>query len=90
MTISEGSVVTICLFLVFHMAGTIWWMSKIQTTLTFIGIQIADIMKTINDHEKKYAEKEPVTERFIKNEEQIKAIWVKIDKMQSDCREYHK
>jgi hypothetical protein len=80
MNLDSGGVITLCIFMVVHLCGTVWWMSKVNATLGFIGQQMNDIMKTVASHEATYAKKEDVTKDCVMMQRQIDAIWRKIDK----------
>lgn len=79
MSLDMGAVITLCIFMVVHLCGTVWWMSKIQTTLGFIGNQVAEIMKTVAAHEATYAKKDDQAREFAYRDKQIEAIWKRLD-----------
>ena len=61
---SVGEIALIISILV-HASATIWWASKMNTTMTFIKLELE---RTRNE--------------LTKRDEQITAIWAKIDKLQ--------
>ena len=61
---SVGEIALIISILV-HASATIWWASKMSTTMTFIKLELE---RTRNE--------------LLKRDEQITAIWAKIDKLQ--------
>ena len=77
MSLDSNAVITLCLFMVVHLCGTVWWMAKVNTTLGFIGQQVADIVKTIAAHEATYAKKSDC-ERI---ERSVEALWKRVDEM---------
>lgn len=79
MTVDLGAIITLCIFMVVHLCGTVWWMSKIQTTLGFIGSQVAEIMKTVASHEATYTRKEDIARELAYRDKQIEAIWKRLD-----------
>ena len=79
MSLDNGSIITLCIFMVVHLCGTVWWMSKIQTTLAFLADNVAKIMATIATHEATYARKEDVAKDCSMMQRQIDAIWRKLD-----------
>ncbi len=79
MNLDIGAVITLCLFMVVHLCGTVWWMSKVNATLGFIGTQISDIRRQLSDHELSYVRKESCTERCGMINNQLLAIWKRLD-----------
>lgn len=79
MNLDNGSIITLCIFMVVHLCGTVWWMSKINTTLNFLANQVSDIMKQVAAHEATYAKKEDVAKDCTMMQRQIDAIWRKLD-----------
>ncbi len=79
MTLDSSAVITLCIFMIVHLGGTIWWMSKIQTTLSFIGLSVGDLVKTVAAHEATYAKKEDQAKEFAYRDKQIEAIWKRLD-----------
>lgn len=75
MDLNINAVITLCLFMVVHLCGTVWWMAKVNTTLGFIGQQVSDIVKTIASHEATYAKKCDVN----RVERSLEALWKKVD-----------
>lgn len=74
-----GPLITIVIFMVVHLCGTVWWMSKIQTTLGYLADNVKEIMKTVTAHEATYAKKEDQAREFAYRDKQIEAIWKKLD-----------
>lgn len=79
MTIDLGAVTTLCLFMIVHLCGTVWWMAKVNTTLEFIGKQVGDVVKTVAAHEATYSKKEDVARELAYRDKQIEAIWKRLD-----------
>lgn len=73
---SETSVITLCIFMVVHLCGTVWWMSKVNATLGFIGSQVEAIMKSSAEREATYAKRED----FHRLEASVNKLWEKYDK----------
>jgi len=71
--------ITIAITVLVHAATSIWWASKINTTLDFQR----DILKNINDALKLYEytkySKEEAAKDFLIRDQQVSAIWKKID-----------
>jgi hypothetical protein len=79
MNIEWSQAITIILFMIVHLTGTVWWMSKIQTTLSFLAQQVGEIVKTVAAHEATYAKKEDVAKDCIVIQRQVDAIWKRLD-----------
>ena len=67
----EGWHIAVILAVLTHGAATIWWGSKINATIGFIGVQIADIRKQIDQDGGKI-------------EKEIDALWRETDKTRHD------
>jgi len=79
MALETSNVITLCVFMVVHLCGTVWWMSKVNTTLGFIGQQIAEIMKVIAVHEATYVKATDHAKDILTLERRIDALIEKID-----------
>jgi hypothetical protein len=44
MILDSGAVITIVMFMIVHLAGFIWWASRMQATLEFIKKQVDDLV----------------------------------------------
>ena len=75
MNLDNSSVLTLCIFMVVHLCGTVWWMSKINATLGFVCQQVEAILKknegfvTVSDHAKDIGHLE----------KSLDAVWERID-----------
>ena len=67
-TFSAGEIGLI-ITIITHMIGTVWWASKMNTTMTFIKYEIENVRGELE-----------------KRDDQIRAIWDKIDVLQKDRR----
>lgn len=75
------SIITLCIFMIVHLCGTIWWMSKINTTLGFLANQVADIVKTIATHEATYAKRDDMCRELGRLEIRIDGAFKRIDEI---------
>jgi len=72
MNLDQGVVLAILT----HAAATIWWASKMNTTLSFI---LKD-MKRVSDE---------VLTRHTETQAQLKAIWTRVDEMREEIFQPH-
>ena len=79
MNIDMGAVLTLCLFMVGHLCGTVWWMSKVNATLGFIGTQISEILKTVATHEASFVKATEHAKDIGRLEKSLDAVWEKLD-----------
>lgn len=81
MQIPWEAIVTIVIFMIVHMCGTVWWMAKIQTTLQILNTTVESIGKTILRHEAEYYHKEDALREVTRLDQQIQAMWKRIDEL---------
>lgn len=79
MNLDAGAVITLCIFMVVHLCGTVWWMSKVNATLGFVGTQIQAILNTMAGHDNIYARKEDTGTKLAFHDQQLLAIWKRLD-----------
>lgn len=69
------AIIGLGLGMVGHLVATVWWASKITTTLEIVRANVTDMASD----GKEYATKEEVAEKMISRDQQITAIWKKVD-----------
>lgn len=73
MELTSGSVVSFLIFIAVHTGSLIYWMSRINTTLSFV-------VKRLDEHEHhKYSSLDAARD-FALRDQQIKVIFQKLDK----------
>lgn len=72
-------VVTVGGFVLTHAGATIWFLSKVNTTLTFVMTKMTDIEKALLKTTAETMQKETALERFVKCEGQLAAIWKRLE-----------
>jgi hypothetical protein len=81
----DGSVlVTIIIFALVHTGGFIWWMSRIDTTLKIMSETVKNMAELMSKHDALYYRKEDATKDFAMRDQQINAIWKKVDNLKKD------
>ena len=82
MQLDLNIIVTVIIFMVVHLCGTVWWMSSVTTTLGILRKTIDALEKTIIKHESTYYSKEDAAKDFAYRDKTIKAAWDRIDKIE--------
>lgn len=67
-----------------NIVSTVWWASKITTTLTVLTNAVNDIKTVIARHEATYFTKEEAAREFTHIKQQTDALWKKVDKIQEE------
>lgn len=80
------AVISLVIVIVGHLCSTVWWMSKITTTLTLLTKAVEDIRSIIAKHEATYYTKEEAAREFSHVKQQTDALWNKVDKLQENAR----
>jgi len=68
------AVITVCCFMVVHLCGTVWWMSRIQTTLEMLTKTLADNQSASQREQTRM-------------ESRVDAAWKAIDEINGRCME---
>jgi hypothetical protein len=74
-----GPAVTIVIFMIVHLCGTVWWMSRIQAILETLVKQMSSFEVILQKHEATYATKEETFKEIAHLEKQVEAIWRRLD-----------
>ena len=69
------------LIVVAHLCSTVWWMSKITTTLDILAASVGEIKSILARHEATYYTKEEAAKDFAHRDSRIDAAWNKLDKL---------
>lgn len=80
-----GVIIAICglvIVVITHLCSTVWWMSKITTTLEILSTSVKDIKFIIAKHEATYFTKEEAAREFAHIKQQTDALWIRVDKLQ--------
>lgn len=83
MEVPWGALITIFIFMLTHLIGSIWWASQITTTLDFMKESVDIMTKAIIKHESTYYSKEEAAKDFAYRDKEIEAIWRKLDTIPS-------
>lgn len=75
MEASWVAIVSLGVGLIVHLVSTVWWASKITTTLEIVRNNVKEML--IDG--KQYATKEELAEKLTSRDQQITAIWKKVD-----------
>lgn len=67
--------VSVILIVLTHLVGTIWWMSKINTSLSFMVQAVASIKEKIDDHSKDFFLKEDAERQIAKRDRDMELMW---------------
>ena len=78
-TFPASAVVTIVLFLVVHLLGTVWWMSKITSNLESLVKEAKNIKDAVMMLEANAYRKEEAAKDFAYRDRDIKKLWEKVD-----------
>lgn len=70
-----------------HLCSTVWWMSKITTTLELLTKSVENINTVIARHEATYFTKEEAAREFTHVKQQTDALWKRVDKIQDKTHE---
>lgn len=81
MNLDGGVLVTICIFMLVHTGGFIWWMSRIDTTLKILTTTVERISDQMSKHDAIYAKKEDIVKDFAVRDQQLNTMWLKLDKL---------
>ena len=84
MGIDVGTVIAmlgLSIVVVAHLCSTVWWMSKITTTLDILAKSVDEIKNIIARHEATYYTKEEAAKDFAHRDAKIDAAWSKLDKL---------
>lgn len=69
-----------------HVIISVWWASKISTTLDFLQRSIIDVQK----HQDGYYPKEDAVKDLLRITDQLKAMWIVVDEMKNRIAEVEK
>lgn len=75
MELTAGTLTSIAAFILIHSGSLIYWMSKINTTLSFV-------VKRLDEHENHKYSSIDAARDFQLRDQQIKAIFNKMDKLE--------
>ena len=73
-----------------HLCTTVWWMSKITTTLEIMSKSVDSISAVIIKHEATYYNKEDAMREIGKLEQKIDKAHIRIDNFHENCIECQK
>jgi hypothetical protein len=79
MSVDSGAVVTIGIFLLIHLCGSIWWASKMHTTLEFVREQMRLMVVANNEVAKTYVTAIDHTKDIVRIDKEIDAIWKRVN-----------
>ena len=71
--------IALAISIVVHAFATIWWASKVNTTLMFVQVEIHKICETILKHESKMYSVAEAAKDFSIRDQQIAAIFRKLE-----------
>lgn len=83
-TESWVAVISLLVVIISHLCGTVWWMSKINTTLGYLEKNVSGILTTLAAHDSTYAKKEDVIERLAIQDNRIVTIGNKLDSLRDE------
>jgi len=83
-----GAVTTLAVFILGHIIASVWWASKINTTLIYIAKEIAAGLQLLRDEDARLHERLTRVEAKIetataKCEEKATTIWRRIDELRT-------
>ena len=84
MLIEINIIVTVGIYLLTNLCVTIWWMSKVTVTLSFIQTELRDLVTESKSIKAIYMKREDVVRELATIEKEQVAIWKKIDSMQEE------
>jgi len=65
-----------------NVISTVWWASKITASLDILTTAVSEIKTILARHEATYYTKEEAAKDFAHANQQINALWGKVDKLQ--------
>ena len=71
--------ITLGIFVAGHLGITIWWASKVSTTLNFVQTELRELVTELKSIKEIYMKREDVIRELSLVEKEQKAIWKKID-----------
>lgn len=81
------SLIGIVLVVIAHLCGTVWWMSKITTTLELLTKTVNDLSSAIVKHEATYYNKEDAMREIGKLDQKIDKAHERLDNFNETCRQ---
>ena len=84
MLIEISIIVTVGIYLLTNLCVTIWWMSKVTVTLSFVQTELRDLVTESKSIKAIYMKREDVVRELATIEKEQVAIWKKIDSMQEE------
>lgn len=75
------AIVGLIIVVIGHLCSTVWWMSKITTTLDILSKSVEGILAAIAKHEATYYSKEDAAKDFAYRDKEIEGMWERVDEI---------